>query len=43
MDFQTRRHSAVATKKAAVRKILITLGILVAFVIALGTNQVDRI
>ena len=35
MDFQTRRHSAVATKKAAVRKILITLGILVAFVIAI--------
>ena len=28
-------HSAVATKKAAVRKILITLGILVAFVIAI--------
>jgi hypothetical protein len=35
MDFQTRRHSAVATKKAAVRKILITLGILVAFVTAI--------
>jgi hypothetical protein len=35
MDFQTRRHSAVATKKAAVRKILITLGIFVAFVIAI--------
>src|SRR6266496_2525020 len=35
MDFQTRRHSAVTTKKAAVRKILITLGILVAFVIAI--------
>jgi hypothetical protein len=35
MDFQTRRHSAVATKKAAVRKILTTLGILVAFVIAI--------
>ena len=35
MDFQTRRHSAVATKKAAVRKVLITLGILVAFVIAI--------
>ncbi len=35
MDFQTRRRSAVATKKAAVRKILITLGIFVAFVIAI--------
>ncbi len=35
MDFQTRRHSAVTTKKAAVRKILTTLGILVAFVIAI--------
>ena len=35
MDFQTRRHSAVATNKAAVRKILITLGILVAFVTAI--------
>ena len=35
MDFQTRQHSGVVTKKAAVRKILITLGILVAFVIAI--------
>lgn len=34
MDFQTRRHSAVATKKAAVRKILIALGILIAFIVA---------
>jgi hypothetical protein len=35
MDFQTRQRSGVVTKKAAVRKILITLGILVAFVIAI--------
>jgi hypothetical protein len=34
MDLQTRRHSAVATKKAAVRKILIALGILIAFIVA---------
>jgi hypothetical protein len=40
MDFQTRRHSAVATKKAAVRKILITLGILVAFVIAIVASWI---
>src|SRR4029450_10932683 len=35
MDFQTRHRSGVVTKKAAVRNILITLGILVAFVIAI--------
>jgi hypothetical protein len=40
MDFQTRRHSAVATKKAAVRKILITLGILVAFVVAIVASWI---
>ena len=40
MDFQTRRHSAVATKKTAVRKILITLGILVAFVIAIVASWI---
>jgi hypothetical protein len=40
MDFQTRRHSAVATKKAAVRKILITLGIVVAFVLALVASWI---
>jgi hypothetical protein len=40
MDFQTRRHSAVATKKAAVRKVLITLGILVAFVIAIVASWI---
>jgi hypothetical protein len=40
MDFQTRRHSAVATKKAAVRKILITLGILVALVIAIVASWI---
>jgi len=40
MDFQIRRHSAVATKKAAVRKILISLGILVAFVVAIVANWI---
>ena len=40
MDFQTRRHSAVATKKSAVRKILITLGILVAFVVAIVASWI---
>jgi hypothetical protein len=40
MDFQTRRHSAVATNKAAVRKILITLGVLVAFVIAIVSSWI---
>jgi hypothetical protein len=40
MDFQTRRHSAVATNKAAVRKILITLGVLVAFVIAIVASWI---
>ena len=35
MDFQTRRHSAVATTTAKMRKILITLGILVAFTISI--------
>ena len=40
MDFEARRHSAVATKKAAVRKILITLGILVAFVIAIVASWI---
>jgi hypothetical protein len=40
MDFQIRRHSAVATKKAAVRKILISLGILVAFVVAIVASWI---
>jgi hypothetical protein len=40
MAFQTQRHSAVAIKKAAVRKILITLGILVAFVIAIVASWI---
>jgi hypothetical protein len=40
MDFQTRRHNAVATMKAAMRKLLITLGILVAFVIAIVASWI---
>jgi hypothetical protein len=40
MDFQIRRHSAVATKKTAVRKILISLGILVAFVVAIVASWI---
>jgi hypothetical protein len=40
MDFQTRRHRAVATKKAAVRKVPITLGMLVAFVIAIVASWI---
>jgi len=40
MDFEARRHSAVATKKAAVRKILIALGILIAFVIVIVASWI---
>jgi hypothetical protein len=40
MDFQASRHSGVATKKAPMRKVLITLGILVAFVIAIVASWI---
>ena len=40
MDFEARRHSAVATKKAAVRKILIVLGILIALVIVVVASWI---
>src|SRR5207245_11327018 len=40
MDFQTRRHSAVATTTAKMRKILITLGILVAFTISISASWI---
>ena len=40
MDFQTRRHSAVATTTAKMRKILITLGILVAFTISISATWI---